>query len=199
MEIPLAFKKSADGRLSYGIPLWYRLMTAAMILLVGGGIFITGDPPSLIAWIILALLVLGTLYEERWVADPRAKEIRHIGGIWPFARATAVAFGDIEDFHLEAFARGTVPGSNEEAVDQEKAFAAMNGTAKEEMSRPSLLKSGRRKPYIQLLLETRDGESYLVDTLPARSAARLKKVGEALAAACESNFSARESGGDVNP
>ena len=49
------------------------------------------------------LLVLGLLYEERWIADPQARTIRHIGGIWPLARPIAIPFDSIEGFCLDAF------------------------------------------------------------------------------------------------
>ena len=193
MEIPLSLKKSADGRLIYGIPLWYRIATAAMLLLVAGGVFTSGGSPSLIAWIILVLLLLGLVYEERWVIEPRMKRVRHFSGIWPIAHVTLIGFDDIEEFRLGAFARGTIPGSAEEAADKERAFAMLKGKDKEEMGRPNIFKSGRRKPYITLLLKTKEGEDYLVDSLPARSARRLMSAGEAMAATTGSRFKAQGS------
>jgi hypothetical protein len=191
MEIPLSLKKTADGRLVYGIPLWYRIMTGAMIALVLGGMLTTADSPSLIAWLILILLALGTLYEEIWIVDPKAGTIRHLDGIWPIARASVLSFDDVEEFALGAFARGTVPGSTEESADKDRAFDMMNHKDTQDIGRKGFIKQGARKPYINLLLRTKSGETYLVDTLPARRAYRLKKAGEALAEACGSHFSDR--------
>ena len=188
MEIPLTLRKSADGRLSYGIPLWYRLATAAMLALVAAGIFTSGGSPSVIGWIILALLILGLVYEERWVVEPKTGRVLHYSGIWPAAKIISLGFGEIEEFSLGAFAKGTVPGSTEEKADKERAFAMLNGRDSEEPGRPSIFKMGRRKPYITLLLRTREGGDYLVDSLPARSARRLRAAGEALAAAAGSRF-----------
>ena len=64
----------------------------------------------------------------------------------------------------------------------------MRGSDTDQLGRQPFLKMGRHKPYINLLLKTKEGESYLVDTLPARRGARLKKVGQALAAACEGSL-----------
>ena len=100
MEIPLSLKKTADGRLVYGIPLWYRIMTGIMIALILGGMLTTAGSPGLIAWLILVLLVLGALYEEVWIVDPKARTVRHLGGLWPIARALVVNFDDVEEFAL---------------------------------------------------------------------------------------------------
>ena len=188
MEISLSLKKSADGGIVYGIPLWYRVMTAALIAVMASGVLIAGSAPGPIGWIVLALLLLGLVYDERWIVDPKAREMLHFGGLWPFARAMRVNFDDIEGFSLGAFARGTVPGSESETKEQEKAFAMMNGKDANMGEKVSLFRSMGRKPYINLLVSTRPGETYLVDTLPARRAVRLKKVGEAMAAACGSVF-----------
>ena len=188
MEIPLSLRKTADGSLVYGIPLWYRVMTAALIAVMASGVFIAGSAPGLIGWIVLALLLLGFVYDERWIIDPKARVIRHYGGLWPFARAMRVDFDDIEGFSLRAFARGTVPGSESETKEQEKAFAMMNGKDADRGEKVSLFRSMGRKPYINLLVNTESGDTYLVDTLPARRAGRLKKVGEAMAAACGAGF-----------
>jgi len=191
MEISLSLKKSADGGLVYGIPLWYRVMTAALIAVMASGVFIAGNAPGPIGWIVLALLLLGLVYDERWIVDPKARVIRHYGGFWPFARAMSVEFDDIEGFSLRAFARGTIPGSESEAKEQEKAFAMMNGKDADKGEKVSLFRSMGRKPYINLLVSTGSGDTYLVDTLPARRALRLKKAGEAMAAACGSGFTDR--------
>lgn len=181
MEIPLSLKKTADGGLVYGIPLWYRIMTAAMIAVVASGVFIAGGMPGIIGWIVLALLILGLLYDERWIFDPKTRVVRHFGGIWPFAKELRVAFDDIEGFSLGAFARGTVPGSAGEAKEEEKAFAMMNGKDTDSGEKFSLFKSAGRKPYINLFLRTKSADSWLIDSLPARRGFRLKKVGEAMA------------------
>lgn len=193
MEIPMSLKRLADGRLSYGIPLWYRLMTAAMIAIVAAGGFSTGEAPGLVAWIVIALLTLGLLYEERWLVDPKAALVVHREGLLPFAKTGNIAFADIQGVRLAAFARGTVPGSQEEASDKSLAFELLQGKPEAvQIGRPALLKSPKRKPHIQLLIDTRDGDSWLVDSLPARSAKRLKIAGAALAEACGVSFTAGE-------
>jgi len=188
MEIPLRLKKSADGRLSYGISLWYRLVTAAMLGLVIAGLLSTESPPGLFAWVILLLLLMGLVYEERWTVDPASKTVCHHGGFWPFTKAVTTRFDSVGEFHLQALARGTVPGSKEETSVNAKAFDMMNHKDVEQGFARGFFKSASRVPYINLLMKTAEGELYLVDSLPARRAARLAVVGTAFADACGSRF-----------
>ncbi len=52
---------------------------------------------------------------------------------------------------------------------------------------------GHRKPYIHLIVDTIEDRAYLVDGLPARRAARLKKVGAAFAEALRHRIRKRAS------
>ena len=188
MEISLRLRKAADGRLIYGIPLWYRAMTAAILLLVAGAMLSSEGSPGLIAWLIFALLALGLVYEERWTLDPASKTITHRWGFWPLAKASSNDFASIEEFLLKALARGTVPGTKEESLANERAFAMMNHKDADTSMKKSFLKSASRVPYMNLLMKTTDGEIYLVDSIPARRAAKLTLVGQAFADASGREF-----------
>ena len=188
MEIPLRLKISPDGRLSYGIPLWYRLISAAMLLIVAGGLFTSEASPGFTAWIVLALLALGTLYEERWIVNPVSKTIRHSNGFLPFVRARDIPFAEAAEFRLTVLARGTVPGSAEEETEKTRAYLMLKGRDKDELKRgvPAFL--SRKKPYINLMLTSLDGSNYLIDSRPARHAGRLLTAGKAMAEACGARF-----------
>jgi len=188
VEIPLQLKKYPSGRLVYTIPLWYRAITAIMLVAIVTALLSSGGAPSIVAWIILILLLLGLLYEERWTVDPSKKTLSHAGGIWPLAKTTNLRFDELKGFHLSAFARGTVQGSAEEKAEQARAYAMMEGRDKHDTSLKSILGMGHRKPYIHLIVDTIEDRAYLVDGLPARRAARLKKVGAAFAEACGTEF-----------
>lgn len=196
MEIPLTLRKNADGSISYGIPLWYRIATGAMLAFVAGGAFSAGGRPSLVAWIVIALLGLGMLYEERWTVDPKARTLSHRAGILPAVKTQSFGFDEVAELRLSAFARGTIPGSPEEEADKERAFSMMRGKDSspegDGAAKPSPFKMNRRKPYMNLIVDAKSGESFLVDALPARSAARLLKAGSAIAEAVGVPFSDKE-------
>jgi hypothetical protein len=193
MEVPLTLKKTPAGRISYGIPMWYRFATGAMLAFVVGGIFSTDSGPGLVGWLVIALLALGILYEERWIADPATKTCTHTSGLLILARTDTIRFDEIAEFRLGAFARGTIPGSKDEMQEKSRAFSMLRGredsALHEGESRPSLFRMNRKKPYIHLILSTNSGDDYLVDTLPARSAQRLVKTGRAMAEICAAPFS----------
>jgi hypothetical protein len=193
MEIPLTLRRRKDGSLVYAIPLWYRLATGAMLAVVAGGLLSSGEAPGLLAWIIMALLALGLLYEERWTVS--SGELRHAAGILPFASRLSIPFGQIEDLRLSAFARGTIPGTEDERKEKARAFSlletSISGSRSLDAERPNFLKP-RNKPYLNLVLRTKDDQVYLVDSLPAARAARLVKVGRALAEACGVEFAESE-------
>lgn len=178
-----------NGSISYGIPLWYRIVTGIIILLVAGALFTSDTAPGIPGWIIFVLLLLGLLYEERWTADPATRILTHRGGIFPIIKATTIDFASIEGFVLGAFVQGTIPGSSEETADKERAFATMRGQDTDDGKLGTLKRLGRRKPFINLIIKTKEGASYLVDTLPARRAARLKKTGSLLATVCDCQLS----------
>ena len=188
MEIPLRLKLSPNGRLSYGIPLWYRLVSAAMFLIVAGGLLTSEASPGLAAWVVLGLLAMGTLYEERWEFDPDAKAIRHSSGFLPIARARSIPYADTAEFRLTVLARGTVPGSAEEETEKARAYSMLKGKDNEDFKRGAPAFLNRKKPYINLMLTTQDGSNYLIDSLPARHAGRLMTAGKAMAAACGRPF-----------
>jgi hypothetical protein len=196
MEIPLTLKKNPDGSVSYGIPIWYRIAIGAMLAFVVAGAYQAEGKPSLVAWIVILLLAFGMLYEERWIVDSKAKNIKHRAGILPITKTQSIAFEDVAELRLSAFARGTIPGSLEEKADKERAFSMMRGKDSSQegdgAARPSPFKMNRRKPYMNLILDLASGESYLVDALPARSASRLLRAGVAIADAVGVQFSDKE-------
>jgi len=198
VEIPLRFRKDSAGRLVYSIPLWYRIVTAIMLAAIVAALLTSGGSPSIVAWIILVLLVFGLLYEERWIADPAKAVLRHSGGIWPIVKTTSLDFSQLEGFRLSAFARGTVQGSEEERKEEARAYAMMEGRDKPETGVKSFLSMGQHKPYIHLIADAKEARAFLVDSLPARKASRLKKVGAAFAEACGTEFGIDKRSEDIH-
>ena len=185
MELPLRLTKLKDGSLIYGISPWFRVMNSVFVVLIAAAFLVNNIPMSVLAWILEVGLALGVLYEENWKADSAGKRLVHKGGIYPFIKSTPVDFAEIEHFMLGALARGTVPGSSEERDEKARAQTMMNGSS-DERSTPGgmFARNLRRKPFVNLILQTRSGEAYLIDSLPARKAKRLEIAGMALADSC---------------
>ncbi|HEY9054489.1 MAG TPA: hypothetical protein VIO60_06695 [Rectinemataceae bacterium] len=188
MEIPLSLRRRADGTTVYGIPLWYRIMTAAILAFAAGGLAISGEAPGIIGYVVLALLVIGLLYQEIWILDPANRRLTRKEGIFPLSKTIAIGFEEISSLRLSALATGTVPGSAEEKLESEKAFSILKGGADEAAAfraneKYSLFKP-RKKHAINLVIGTKGGEDYLVDSVPASSAKRLLELGKAISSAC---------------
>lgn len=185
MELPLRLKKLKDGSLVYGISPWFRIMNGAFVVLIAAAFLINNIPMSVLAWILEVGLTLGMLYEENWKADAADKRLVHKGGVYPFIKATLVDFSEIEHFVLGALARGTIPGSNEERDEKARAQTMMNGGSDERNVPGGMFaRNFRRKPFVNLIVQTQSGEAYLIDSLPARTAKRLEITGQALANLC---------------
>ncbi|MEN6382095.1 MAG: hypothetical protein ABFC86_02375, partial [Rectinema sp.] len=83
MEIPLRLISRKDGSLFYGVPLFFRLIMAAMLILMIIAIGIDGFNTSVVGWIIMILLLLGFVYKEDWIFDPSSRHILSQIGFYP--------------------------------------------------------------------------------------------------------------------
>jgi hypothetical protein len=182
MEIPLVLIKLRDGRLVYGIPLWYRLVMASIAALVAVSLAVSGAAPSLGGWIVLAIVALAACYEERWTFDASAGRITHRAGLLMAARSTTIEFAKIERFRIAPFVRGTIPGSEDEQA--ENAAALAGGRSDDGTRRRSFVK----KPYLRLICEASDGASWLLDTVGARKIETLKMNAARIASYCGKNL-----------
>ncbi len=183
MEIPLILTTDKKGRLVYTIPLWYRAILAAILGIVVASIFTAGGEPGIGSWIIIAVLVLGVLYEEKWTADPAAKMVSHRSGLLVAARTVEIPFDSIEEFSLTALVRGTIPGSEDEKSENKAAFAALDGETEARDMKP-MDRLFKKKAFMNLVIKSADGSVYLVNTMPARRAASLRMAARQLAIAC---------------
>lgn len=184
VEIPLSLKKHKDGRISYGFPLWFRILDLAIIALIVGSMFVSEPAPGAMAWVLVALLAVGFLFEERWTVDPDRRCIEHRVGVFPVLRKSSIDFDSIARFSIDMFARGTIPGSEDEAEVKQKGFSMLYDKQPTDDAQHAARPSTFKKPYATLLIVTKDDVTYLVDTQPAKRASHLLDAGTALAKAC---------------
>ena len=179
MEIPLVLRQLRDGRLSYDMPLWYRLVMAAVVAVIVTALAVGGTPPSIGGWIVLAIVLFAALYEERWIFDAKLGCMTHRSGLLVAARRTVVEFGSIERFRIVPFVRGTIPGSEDELAAN---AAALAGRYPSDGSRR---RAAFKKPYLRLVCEYADGSSRFLDTVDAmRGGAILKNNAARIASYC---------------
>lgn len=105
MEIPLTLRSPGPGLLVYGLPRWHRPLMALVLALLAAGAALGGLRFGPLAWAVLALAVLGGLYEESWSFDAAAGRAVRRTGLCFAPRRSEVAFGAIERFRLAQGAR----------------------------------------------------------------------------------------------
>jgi hypothetical protein len=179
MEIPLGLRRTRPGGLVYAIPPWYRVFMAALAVIVATSIFAVPKGPGIFAWVILALVALGGLYEESWVFDSTKQRITHRAGLLVAARSIRIPFDEVERFRLVPHVRGTIPGSEDERVQNAAALAAGRD---DDYSRK---RSRFKRPYMSLIFECSDGSRYLIDRMNARRAPRLRRDATSIASLCD--------------
>ena len=179
MEIPLVLTSPRPERLDYGFPLWYRAVMAAILVVVAASVFWSGAMPGVLAWIVLAILVLAVFYEDRWTFDATEGRASHHAGLLFASRARVVPFPEIVRFAIVPLVRGTVPGTQEEKAENQ---AALEGKRPDDVA---MKRDRHKKPFLSLEMECADGTRYLVDHVPARRAQDLRALAARIAGHCE--------------
>ena len=179
MEIPLVLTSPKPERLTYGFPAWYRAVMAAILAIVIAAVLLGDSAPGVLAWIILGILFLATVYEDRWTFDADARTVSHRAGLLIASRSRVIAFAEIAQFVIVPLVKGTVPGTEEEKAENK---AAIEGKHPNEAS---LMWNRHKKPFLNLEIECVDGTRYLVDHVPARRSHVLHALGARIARHCE--------------
>lgn len=180
MEIPLVLASRRDGSLTYAVPLWYRALMAIVTALLAAAFVTAGEAPGLVGWVILALAAAAALYEESWRFDAARGLAVHRAGLVIAARRSELSLAGIARFRVEAFVRGTIPGSEDEKAENERVLAGRDGREGELVKRRPFYKKG----YLRLICEAADGEDWLVDMVPERRRATILETASRIATYC---------------
>lgn len=178
MEIPLSLTSPRPDRLVYGFPIWYRVVMGVIVAVVATALFLGGTQPGVLGWVVLAILLLGTFYEDRWIFDQAIGQARHQAGLMFLSRTRTIDFAEIQSLRIVPFVKGTVPGSEDEKAENE---AALKGTRSDD---PSIKRERHKKPFLSLQIECDDGTRFLIDHMPARKADTLKELASSIATLC---------------
>lgn len=174
MDLPFTLTEGRDGTLRYGIALWYRVLAALIFAVLAWTLAAQGEPPSIIGWLFLALSALGVLYEDRW--SFRRDGVEHASGLVFASRRLRLARESLDALRLVPHVRGSVPGSEDEALENSR---ALSGEAE---ANPYGRKGALwKRPYLILVLDARDGSEYSIDKVPARNRDRIRGIAERIA------------------
>jgi hypothetical protein len=178
MEIPLVLTAPRPDRLVYTLPVWYRVVMGLILAIVATALVMGDSNPGFLGWLVLIILILGALYEERWILDAADGLATHRVGLVVSARSKVIEFLSIERFCIVPLVKGTIPGSEEEKAEN---AAVLKGARTDD---GHFKRSRHKKPFLSLEIECTDGTRYLIDHVPARGGARLRAVAMQMAELC---------------
>lgn len=165
MQIHLSLRRSG-ALLVYGIPLWYRILSALIALVIVAASAVTGGL-GIVGNVIAVIAVLAALYQERWTFDASADACSGRMGLIFAARGPSFRASDVERLRIDTFAKGR--------LDQE------NLPAEDKMPMGS---------QTRLIVEMKDGGSYMLDSVSFKRRAELEAnalvISEALGVPLES-------------
>jgi hypothetical protein len=178
MSISLVLRSPAPDRLVYALPVWYRVVMGAILAVLVAGLADAGGRPGILAWALLAIVVLAALYTEQWVFDAGSGKVTHRTGLLVAARSTVIPFAAIERFLITPHVEGTIPGTEDERYEN---AAALRGERGDDAG---TRRARHKKPFLGLVLECESGDLYLVDRVSARAAGRLRELAARMADLC---------------
>ncbi len=143
MQVYLALRRSAYT-LVYGIPIWYRVLasTLALVLLASA---ISSGGLGILGTILLGIALFAALYEERWVFDGNSGQCTCRIGLIFAAKGLSFPFSDVAGLRIDLFIKGR--------LDQKAP------TPDEKLPPGS---------QVRLIIDTKAGESYMIESVPIR-------------------------------
>lgn len=138
IEIRLQHHVRPDGTLELRLPISFRILFAALAVVLAIGMI---GPPQigLLPSVILLILVMGSMYEERWYFDPNTKQIIARHGLLIFNRKRTWNYSDVASISTSFYLSGSVPGTEPPREDESHSS----------VGRGSALGLGRNKRFFQ--------------------------------------------------
>jgi hypothetical protein len=161
------------------MPIWFRVVMGSILAVVSTALAMGDSRPGFLGWAIFFVLCLGFLYEDKWIFDASGNLVIHRGGLLFASRSSKIEFSAIERFCIVPLVRGTIPGTEDEKIEN---AAALRGHRADERSYKH---SRHKKHFLSLSMECCDGSRYLIDHVPARRAEALRIVAARIATLCD--------------
>ncbi len=178
MEIPLVLSSPRPDRLVYRLPVWYRVVMGCILAVVVTALVMGDSRPGFLAWLVLVILILGALYEDKWIFDAAESRIVHRAGLLIGAKATVIEFSAVERFCIVPLVKGTIPGTEDEKSEN---AAALKGYRSDD---GHLRRARYKKHFLSLEIECSDGTRYLIDHMPARNVVNVRATAALMADLC---------------
>lgn len=110
-EVALSLRRTRDGRTVLALSPTFRLGLLGLLALLVAGMASTGAFTAPVPLILMAVLALGSLYEERWTIDPDRRGVESRHGLLFLARVRRWSFDEIAAVEYSHYAAGSMPGS----------------------------------------------------------------------------------------
>ncbi|MBN2875005.1 MAG: hypothetical protein JXM71_07910 [Spirochaetales bacterium] len=156
MQVHLTLKRSG-AEYVYAIPVWYRITTIAIAAILTLSTVVAGGT-GVFGAIIIGIVIIAALYEERWTFNTISRTIRGRIGLVFAAKGPSIGFDDVERLRLDVFAKGQLDQSALPPADR--------------MPRGS---------QARIIVDTKGGDSFMVDSVPFGRRAELERTARALA------------------
>ncbi|MDA3950592.1 MAG: hypothetical protein PF508_15415 [Spirochaeta sp.] len=174
-----------DGTVVLAFGLSFRLLFAVLALMVGVGIAgsIGGDAPGIVPIVIFTVLMLGALYQERWIFDPGTRSIVSAHGLIGLAFRRRWSFDQVAALEYTSYRAGSVPGSVTASPANDVGLDDTRRAAAEATSRFSRVPRGMNRYFLRYSLVFSDGRRRRIELRRVRDWEREKQIPAAVAAA----------------
>ena len=143
MQVYLALRRSGYT-LVYGIPIWYRILSSVLALVLLASAIFSGGL-GILGTILLGIALFAALYEEKWIFDGNSGRCTCRIGLIFAAKGPSFPFSEVAGLRIDLFIKGR--------LDQ-------RAPAPEEKLPPG--------SQVRLVIDTKAGESYMVESVPVR-------------------------------
>jgi len=143
MQVYLALRRSSYT-LVYGIPIWYRVLASTLALALLASAISSGGL-GILGTLLLGIALFAALYEERWIFDGSTGRCTCKVGLIFAAKGPSFPFSEVSKLRIDLFIKGR--------LDQ-------NTPAPEEKLPPG--------SQVRLIIDTKAGDSYMIESVPVR-------------------------------
>jgi hypothetical protein len=186
----LSLSERGAGRLVLSLSAAHRvtfaILTVLSVFILFTGVLFEGEstvflPRNTVAWILVVVMLLGLVYEERWTFDRAAGRVENRFGTVFLARRKGFPIADLERIGLDRFTRGRL-AEGPPGTDGERAAGPLSGAL-----RPSRRRWGEQR-IVRLVAVDRTGEVHVLDAGPVHQLPRFRNRAMRIAEFCGTKF-----------